>query len=52
MAKLRALKTNASPVLLRVNMAGGHAGSSGRYDALREYAIEQAFTLRQMGIDR
>ena len=49
-AKLRELKTNSSPVLLRVNMGAGHGGSSGRYDAMREYATELAFVLWQLGI--
>lgn len=49
-AKLRELKTDSNPVLLRINMGAGHAGSSGRYDALREYAATQAFTLWQMGV--
>ena len=52
-AKLRELKTDANPVLLRVNLgAAGHAGASGRYDALRELAVVQAFELWQMGIER
>jgi oligopeptidase B len=49
-AKLRETKTNASPVLLVVNMGGGHAGSSGRYDAMREVAFDYAFMLTQVGI--
>ena len=49
-AKLRELKTDAHPVLLKVNMGAGHAGSSGRYDALREVAFDYAFLLRQLGI--
>ncbi|MEO8430251.1 MAG: S9 family peptidase [Acidobacteriota bacterium] len=50
-AKLRAMKTDRNPLLFKINMAGGHGGSSGRYDKLRERAFDQAFLLRQLGID-
>ena len=49
-AKLRELKTDSNPLLLRVNMGAGHGGSSGRYDALREVAFDQAFILKEMGL--
>ena len=49
-AKLREMKTDTNPLLLKVNMGAGHGGSSGRYDALRETASDQAFILKQMGI--
>ena len=49
-AKLREMKTDTNPLLLKVNMGAGHGGSSGRYDALRENAADQAFILKQMGI--
>ena len=49
-AKLRTLKTDARPLLLKTNMAGGHGGSSGRYDRLRETAFDQAFVLTQLGV--
>ena len=49
-AKLRAHKTDANPLLLRTNMGAGHGGASGRYDALRETAIRYAFILDQLGI--
>ena len=49
-AKLREMKTDANPLLLKVNMGAGHGGSSGRYDALREVAADQAFMLKEMGI--
>ena len=32
-AKLRTLKTNDTQLLFQTNLAGGHGGSSGRYDA-------------------
>jgi len=49
-AKLRAMKTDKNPLLLKVNMGAGHGGASGRYDALREVAFDYAFMLTQMGI--
>src|SRR5215467_20283 len=49
-AKLRALKTDTNPLLLKVNFGAGHGGASGRYDALREVAFDYAFMLWQMGI--
>jgi oligopeptidase B len=49
-ARLRALKTDANPLLLKANMGAGHGGSSGRYDALRETAFTYAFVLWQMGL--
>ncbi|MBC3936664.1 S9 family peptidase [Undibacterium sp. CY7W] len=49
-AKLRAHKTDQNPLLLKVNMAAGHGGASGRYDALKEYSFELAWMLGQWGI--
>lgn len=49
-AKMRALKTDTNPLLLKVNFGAGHGGASGRYDALRETAFDYAFVLWQMGI--
>jgi oligopeptidase B len=49
-AKLRTLKTDGNPLLLRMNMAGGHGGSSGRYDQLREQAFRFAFMLDAVGL--
>jgi len=50
-ARQRALNPG-NTVLFRCNMAGGHGGSSGRYDALREQAFRMAFALDQMGITK
>jgi oligopeptidase B len=49
-ARLRTLKTNDRPLLLLTNMNGGHGGSSGRYDRLREIALDYAFILQQMEV--
>jgi oligopeptidase B len=49
-AKLRGLKTDRHPLLLKTNMAAGHGGASGRYDYLREVAFDYAFMLGRMGL--
>ena len=49
-AKLRATKTDTNPLVLRMNMNGGHGGSSGRYDALHEQAYRYAFMLDAVGL--
>jgi len=49
-ARLRARKTDKNRLLLRTNMGAGHAGASGRYDALREVAFKYAFILDVLGI--
>jgi oligopeptidase B len=49
-AKLRAMKTDRNPLLLYTNMDAGHGGASGRFQRLRETALEYAFMLRLAGI--
>ncbi len=49
-AKLRELKTDHNLLLLKTNLGAGHAGASGRYDALRELAFEFAFILKTLGL--
>ena len=49
-AKLRTLKTDSNPLLLKTNMGAGHGGASGRYDYLREIALDYAFLLTQLGM--
>jgi oligopeptidase B len=51
-AKLRTLKTDHYPLLLVTNMQAGHGGASGRYDYLKEIALDYAFMLRELGIVR
>ena len=46
-AKLRALKTDTNPLLLKMNMGAGHGGSSGRYERLKELAFRYAFVVDQ-----
>jgi oligopeptidase B len=47
-AKLRAMKTDKHPLVLRVNMGAGHGGASGRYDKLREDAHDYAWLLTML----
>ena len=47
-AKLRTLKTDDNPLLLKTNMGAGHAGRSGRYEQLYEDAEEYAFILTNL----
>jgi oligopeptidase B len=47
-AKLRTLKTDHHPLLLVTNMQAGHGGASGRYDYLKEIALDYAFVLREL----
>ena len=49
-ARLREMKTDSNPLVFKVNMAGGHGGSSGRYDKLRETAFDYAFLLKMLNV--
>jgi oligopeptidase B len=49
-AKLRTLKKDTLPLLLVTNMKAGHGGASGRYDYLKEIALDYAFMLRELGM--
>jgi oligopeptidase B len=49
-AKLRAHKTDSNPLILKINMGAGHGGASGRFDAVREIAFQEAWMLSQWGI--
>jgi len=44
-AKLRVMKTDNNPLLLKTNMGAGHGGKSGRFEGLHEVAEEYAFIL-------
>lgn len=50
-ARLRALRTNDAPLLLVTNLGAGHGGASGRYDRLREIALDYAFVLATLGVE-
>jgi oligopeptidase B len=49
-AKLRTLKTDERPLLLKTNLEVGHGGASGRFDALREIAEDDVFLLVELGL--
>jgi oligopeptidase B len=52
-AKLRTLKTDGNPLLLKMKMEpAGHGGASGRYDRLRDTSFEYAWLLDQVGITK
>ncbi len=51
-AKIREMKTDHNPLLLKTNMGAGHGGASGRYDAIHETAFDYAFMLWQMGLTK
>jgi oligopeptidase B len=44
-ARLRATMTGGGPILFRTNMDAGHGGASGRFDSLKETALQFAFAL-------
>ena len=45
-AKLRDFNQSENPILFKVNMSAGHSGVSGRFESLKEVAMEYAFLLR------
>ncbi|MEB3196445.1 MAG: S9 family peptidase [Candidatus Sericytochromatia bacterium] len=47
-AKLRTHKTDANPLLFRINMEAGHGGRSGRFAQLAELAEDYAFMLTRL----
>jgi oligopeptidase B len=51
-ARLRALKMDDNPLLLRTKMSEGHTGASGRYDYLRDVALDYAFVLDCFGVKK
>jgi oligopeptidase B len=49
-AKLRASKTDSNLLLLKTDLDAGHGGMSGRYQALRDVALEYAFLLKVFNV--
>ncbi|MGY5354441.1 S9 family peptidase [Wenyingzhuangia sp. IMCC45467] len=49
-AKLRELKTDTNKLYMYTNMEAGHGGASGRFDSLKETAMEYAFILDLEGL--
>jgi oligopeptidase B len=49
-AKLREMKTDKNPLLLKINLEpAGHGGKSGRYDRMKDVAFGYAWMLDQLG---
>ena len=51
-AKLRDQKTDKNLLLLKTDMDAGHGGASGRFEALKEVALEYAFLFYLEGINQ
>ena len=49
-AKLREMKTDDNPLYLKTNMDFGHGGASGRFEGIKEVALEYAFMIHQSEI--
>ncbi len=50
-ARLRERSTSQNLILLKTNMEAGHGGASGRFEALKETAVDYAFSLKIAGLD-
>jgi len=50
-AKLREMKTDNNLVIFYTNYDSGHAGASGRYDFLKEIALDYAFLIDKLAGD-
>ena len=51
-ARLRTHKTDSNVILLKTNMEAGHGGASGRFEYLKEIALQYAFMFRLEGIEK
>ncbi len=49
-ARLREFNTSDNLILLKTNMDSGHGGASGRFESLKEVALEYAFALLISGM--
>nr|WP_319527508.1 S9 family peptidase [Pseudomonas laurentiana] len=49
-AKLRATKTDDNLLLLKTELGAGHGGMSGRYQGLRDVALEYGFVFKVLGL--
>ncbi|WP_370599871.1 S9 family peptidase [Pseudomonas nitroreducens] len=50
-AKLRVSKTDDNLLLLKTDLGAGHGGMSGRYQGLKDVALEYAFLFKVLGIE-
>lgn len=48
-AKLRELKTDKNLLLMKTQMEAGHSGATGRFNALKEVALDYAFLIHLEG---
>lgn len=48
-ARLRNMKTDEKPLILKTNMEAGHGGAAGRFDRLHETALAMTFALKVAG---
>ena len=48
-ARLRERTTGEAPLLLHMNLEAGHGGAPGRYEHLKEVALDYAFALWALG---
>ncbi|GAB3929574.1 S9 family peptidase [Mucilaginibacter myungsuensis] len=51
-AKLRTMKTDKNVLMLHTNMEFGHGGASGRFDYLKDVALEYGFLFALEGISK
>ncbi|WP_068825598.1 S9 family peptidase [Pseudomonas sp. BMS12] len=49
-ARLRELKSDDNLLLLKTDLGAGHGGMSGRYQALKDVALEYAFLFKVLGV--
>ncbi|WP_394559166.1 S9 family peptidase [Aquipseudomonas alcaligenes] len=49
-AKLRATRSDSNLLLLKTDLGAGHGGMSGRYQALKDVALEYAFLFKVLGV--
>ena len=48
-ARMREVRRDASPLVLKTDLGAGHGGASGRYDKLKENAFDFVFVVDAVG---